>query len=581
MRFVVLPFFAMLKQARERLARHFLQEIANGLGISPMGVGILRSVSCGIVRNGAPRFERKRLRRWAVSQRSSSHTGVLMRIMKAIAAVIVAGMAVCGSARVQAGPLTDAFLINNGATMGERRPLEIAAGDNGDHAILLRNNANESRFTARYRSDGSLIGNALGSTGSYGDSIAVDRVGNTAVVGLIPGTPGVYARVYNRSGALITPQFRVDSGAAGTLAYPVVAMNGDGLIAVTWSNYVGSNLTKYVHYRMFNRNGTARTGVLTVASLYNNQIIEANGIAIDRLGNASVAFVQRDFSSPIGINVWLRRFNSTGTSIGSTVRVNDAAAQGLFPHIAASPEGQFAISWSQYTSGATSRVIMAQRYAASGARIGSNIVVSNASGNAQYNDIGMMDDGSFTVLWDNDNRQSVPSSIPGVFARQYRNDGTAIAPEFRVNSGSVAAFNGQLAMDLSGKYTVMWSQYDSAAAKWSVYGRRYVMDTLPPVTLLQNNVAVSGLSGATGSSQFFKFAIPAGTPSFTVTMTGDGDADMLIRYAALPSLTSYDIFPAINGSNESVQVTNPPEGEFYIEVYGYQPYSNVSLRASY
>ncbi len=504
-----------------------------------------------------------------------------MQIIKTIASFVVAGIAVCGTTHVHAGPLGSAFLINDGATAGERFPLEIAAGDNGDHALLLRNGANESRFTARYRSDGSLIGNALGSVGNSGDSIAVDRLGNTAVVGLISGTPGVYARVYNRSGALITPQFRVDSGAAGTLGYPVVAMNGDGLIAVTWSNYVASNSTKYVHYRMFNRNGTARTGVLTVASLQQNQLIEANGIAIDRLGNASVAFIMRDFSTPIGINVWLRRFNNVGTSIGSTVRVNDASAQALFPHIATNPDGNLVVSWSQFTSGATSRVIMAQRYNASGARVGSNVVVSNTPGNGQYNDVGMMDDGSFTIGWDNDNRQSVPTSVPGAFVRQYRNDGTALAPEFRVSQDGVAAFYSQLAMDLAGKYTVMWREYNSTAAKWSVYGRRYVMDTLPSVTTLQNNVAATGLSGAVGSSQFFKVAIPVGTTSFTVTMTGAGDADMLIRYAALPSLTAYDIFPAVNGSNESVQVSNSPDGEFYIEVYGYQAYSNVSLTVSY
>jgi hypothetical protein len=504
-----------------------------------------------------------------------------MQIIKTIAIFVVVGMAMCGSAYVHAAALTGAFFVNDGATAGERSSLEIAAGDNGDHAILLRNNANDSRFSARYRSDGSLIGNAVGAIGNSGDSIAVDRLGNTVVVGLIPNTPGVYARVYNRSGALITPQFRVDSATAGTLAYPVVAMNGDGLIAVTWSNYVASNTTKYVHYRMFNRNGTARTPVMTIASMYQNQLIEANGIAIDRAGNASIAFIMRDFSTPIGINVWMRRFNNVGTSIGSTVRVNDASAQALFPHIATNPDGNLVVSWSQFTSGATSRVIVAQRYNASGARIGNNFVVSNAPGNGQYNDVGMMDDGSFTVGWDNDNRALVPTAIPGAFARQYRNDGTAVAPEFRVSPDNVAAFYSQLAMDLAGKYTVMWRQYDSAAAKWSVYGRRYVMDTLPPVTMLQNNIAVTGLSGALGSSQFFKVSIPANTPSFNVTMAGNGDADMVIRYAALPSKTAYDIFPAVNGSNEAVQVSNPPEGEFYIEVYGYQSYSNVSLNVSY
>lgn len=503
-----------------------------------------------------------------------------MGMTRMLVGLAVAGATMLGTMQVQAGALGSAFKINDGAVSGERSVVDTAAAFNGDQVVMLRNFSNESRWTAHYRSDGSLIGGAFGAVGNSGDAIATDRAGNKAVVGLISGTPGVYARVYDRSGALITPQFRVDGGAAGTLGYPLVGMNADGLIAVTWSNFQSSTGSKSVHYRMFNRNGTARTGVLTVATLQ-NPILEANSVVVDRLGNASVAYIQRDFSTPIGINVWLRRYTSTGAAIGSTQRVSDASEQSLLPRIAINPDGQMVITWSQFASGASSRRIMAQRFNASATRLGGNVLISDTAGNGQNNEVAMMDDGSYTVVWDNDNTQAVPASVPGVFARQYRSDGTAVASEFRVSDTAIGGYQGRLSMDLAGNFLVVWSQYDTASAKWNVYGRRYVMDTLPQVTTLQNGVAATGLSGALGSSRFFKIAIPPGISSFVVTMTGNGDADLVIRYAALPSQSTYDIYPGLNGSNESVQVSTPPDGDFYIEVYGYQAYSNVSLQVTY
>jgi hypothetical protein len=193
----------------------------------------------------------------------------------------------------------------------------------------------------------------------------------------------------------------------------------------------------------------------------------------------------------------------------------------------------------------------------------------------------MMDDGSFAVVWDNDNRYHVPSAIPAIYGRQYDSAGNPVAPEFLISDGVASSFFSVVGMDLAGNFTASWRQYDPATAKMNVYARRYRMDTLPPITVLANQVPQGNFSGAAGSFQYFKFTIPAGTASFNLTMAGAGNADLLLRYGALPTASIFDVSPGLSTSNESLQIGSPPAGDFYVAVWGSAAYSNVSLLVSY
>jgi hypothetical protein len=102
------------------------------------------------------------------------------------------------------------------------------------------------------------------------------------------------------------------------------------------------------------------------------------------------------------------------------------------------------------------------------------------------------------------------------------------------------------------------------------------------VTTLTNGQTVSGLAGATGSWQYFKLTVPAGQTSLAINMSGGtGDADLYVKLGAQPTLTVYDYRPYLAGNNESVSVTNPAAGDWYIGINGYAAYSGVSLVATY
>src|SRR5258706_11342534 len=101
------------------------------------------------------------------------------------------------------------------------------------------------------------------------------------------------------------------------------------------------------------------------------------------------------------------------------------------------------------------------------------------------------------------------------------------------------------------------------------------------VITLSNNVTVTGLSGGTGSFTNYKITVPTGQTQLKITMSGGtGDADLYVKRGAQPTLTVYDYRPYLTGNNETVTVTNPVAGDWYISLNGYAAYSRVSLNAN-
>ncbi len=102
------------------------------------------------------------------------------------------------------------------------------------------------------------------------------------------------------------------------------------------------------------------------------------------------------------------------------------------------------------------------------------------------------------------------------------------------------------------------------------------------VIVLDNGVAVTNLSGAKGADAFYKIAVPASQTSLEIKIWGgSGDCDLYVKRGSQPTTSSYDYRPYLSGNNETVTVTNPTSGDWYIMLHGYAAYSGMSLQATY
>ena len=101
-------------------------------------------------------------------------------------------------------------------------------------------------------------------------------------------------------------------------------------------------------------------------------------------------------------------------------------------------------------------------------------------------------------------------------------------------------------------------------------------------SVLTNGVPVTGISGASGSTQTWTLAVPAGATNLSFQISGGtGDADMYVRFGAAPTTTTYDCRPYLNGNNETCSFASPQTGTYYVMLRGYSAFSGVSLVGSY
>lgn len=101
-------------------------------------------------------------------------------------------------------------------------------------------------------------------------------------------------------------------------------------------------------------------------------------------------------------------------------------------------------------------------------------------------------------------------------------------------------------------------------------------------TTLTNGVAQTGLSASTGTWKHFKITVPSGQSKLEIVQSGGtGDADLYVKRGAQPTSSVYDYRPYLSGNNETVTVTNPVAGDWYISIYAYSTYSSLSLKATY
>jgi len=72
--------------------------------------------------------------------------------------------------------------------------------------------------------------------------------------------------------------------------------------------------------------------------------------------------------------------------------------------------------------------------------------------------------------------------------------------------------------------------------------------------------------------------VPSGATALDVTLSGGtGDADLYVRYGAVPTDADYDCRPYLIGNEEVCTIPSPTAGTWYIRVAAYTDFSGATL----
>jgi nitrate reductase NapAB chaperone NapD len=388
-------------------------------------------------------------------------------------------MCVPGVALPQGAPLGPEFRANTYTTSNQEEP-SVAADALGNFVVVWQSYGQDGLgygiFGQRYASSGAPLGpefqvNTYTPFKQKQPAAAADASGDIVVVWATEPNDQVFGQRYASSGAPLGSEFQVNSYSLNYTNRPSVAADAAGNLVVVWQSSTQDGSNYGVFGQRYASSG-APLGSEFRINTYTTDDQTYPSVAADTAGNFVVVWQSRDQDGS-DYGVFGQRYASSGSPLGPEFRVSTHTTyfQGS-PVVAANGSGDFVVVWHSATQDGSGRGVFGQRYASSGAPLGSEFRVNTYTTAYQGGPIVAEDaSGSFVVVWQS---QGQDGSQYGIFAQRYLSSGAPLGPEFRVNTYTTA-YQGSpfVAADPSGNFVVVWRSDGQDGSGKGIFGQRY------------------------------------------------------------------------------------------------------------
>jgi hypothetical protein len=235
-------------------------------------------------------------------------------------------------------------------------------------------------------------------------------------------TYGVFARRYDRNGTAVGAEFLLNQDTAATSVFPSAKLADDGSFVVVWGAPDGANFG--VVGRRFGASGSPIGGEFQV-NQYTTGFQQFGSVDFTGTDGSFVVTWNSQLQDGSYYSVMARRFDGSGTAIGSEFRVNTYTAgqqYGLPPKVRADQAGNFVVAWTSEQDGGGGSYgpygVFAQRFAANGTPRGAEFQVNTFTTNFQ--DLPQLDvgpAGNFIVAWRSNGEEAPGTS--GIYAQRF------------------------------------------------------------------------------------------------------------------------------------------------------------------
>lgn len=496
--------------------------------------------------------------------------------------VLAAAVSACAGSAL-ATPLSNEYRLTsylaNTQSVGECKKAL-----NGDRLVLWNTGGN-TPFSMIKRTDaaGAPLGPAENmNLGTDVSAIATNRVGGFVVVhkAVYGNYADLVATVYNRAGAVVVPGLRVNLNSMPKALHAKVAMSPNGGFTVVWTTYDNGTVNQ-LYTRRFSATGVPLSGDNLLSPGVN---FELRDIATDLAGNEVLTYWTHD---PGNKNeLWQRRYVAAIDTYTAPTRVSYLAGRKYGGGLSMNPNGQYVITWTGADTSDSNFGLYTQWFNNDGSAGGPSVRVAGLADLSQtYSEVSLLANNSYAVTWND-------YTATGNFLKTRLIDGppgNPVGPESLVKTLPWGGTLFSACSDPAGSYAVLWNDYQGGGTTpllFNVAVRDYFAETMPYSVPLANNQTVTNLSGSAGGWRYFKVTVPANVSGLRIALapqgtTSSGNADLYVRYAGLPTASTYDDRSTLPGNGDAINYGSVPPGDFYIAVYGQSAYAATSLNVSY
>ena len=314
-------------------------------------------------------------------------------------------------------------------------------------------------------------------------------------------TEGVWARFYNKNGAVLTDPQLVNISVAGSQRWHSAHGTADGHVAIAWTDEGNS---KSVFARKYTQSGVAVDSVQEDVVNETSEGGQTNA-DVDSAPDGSYVVVWEDTGldgDTIGIAG--ARFGPDGAKLGTKADfvVNQTTANAQkSPAIAVNALGGFVVAWDSFTDLTDLEDVAVRVYGADGVATTDEILVNEFAEDSQQTPaVAWQGTSSFAVVWESFLQPGGASF--DTMIRCYNAGGTPVKSEQFVNTLSTAGMQQRPKIAATsaggGRYMIVW---DSFVTDWNVQARLFASSACAPLdavidvnttqTLEQSNVDVA------------------------------------------------------------------------------------------
>jgi len=386
-----------------------------------------------------------------------------------------------------------------GALVGDQTKPSLAVGSASGYLAWQDNAADGNGLGIRaQRLDG--LGNKVGQLFRVNSTLAGDQenpkvamLANGGAVFVWQGGRQGFQKVYARFLPATGTNFTAADAMVNTYTNefqinPDVAVLKDGSVVVVWASYGQDGYYQGVYGQQLSASGVKVGSEFQVnVQPLNNQ--RTPSVAALASGGFVVAWVSELQRSQNSVDVFARRYDSSGIPLGGEFPVNTSTVNPCAnPSAAASPDGGFAIAWSQNNnasatsfaseftvSGASTKSlsswdVLARIYNANGVAAAAPTRLNTFVYGDQYAPCIRSFQKSYLAVWQSLGQDG---SMEGIYGQFLNGSSELAGAEFQVNSDNGSRqLNPALASDGANRFHVVWSSFASSAS-FDLFARAY------------------------------------------------------------------------------------------------------------
>jgi len=304
---------------------------------------------------------------------------------------------------------------------------------------------------------------------------------------LVGSTSGVATvTVDARSGA----QFRANARTAGSQQYPAVAALAGGGWVVAWASEGQDGSSWGVYAQRYAANGAKSGGEFRVNTrTTDSQSFPAIAATID--GGFVVAWLGTG-STGKSTGIWAQRWSATGTRLGAEFRVDTTAGTTQSaPSLAASASGGFLVSWVSNNAGGTTFDVHTQLHDKTGKRVGAEVKANVAAMPAITSaaSVAELPGGGWVVAWTS---VAKAGAKPVVKAQRLTTKGLRSGGEIAVTNATWAQSEPVVAALPGEGFVVVWVSQGQDGAGKGLFAQRYTAAGAKLGAVFRVNLTVGG-----------------------------------------------------------------------------------------